>query len=197
MSRDINFDSRRSFATHLYASFKATYGPFLTFASIALAVIVYFVVPSTFVIAGKYFIIVGLLGLYVFWLLLHAAYTAFSFRSISLPRVLYGQSPPDLFSSSVALLVMDSSSLFSYGSMVSIYFIENEIERFVGVGRVVNIQEDKKIQVLVMHNVEFTDGWEAIRGNNATKLKNLIVKPTVTELAAEFLKKAQYKIESE
>jgi len=176
-----------SFASHLYASFRATYGPFFTFAGVALGIIVFFVVPRTSSLPARYAIVIILVAVYLVIWLFEACWSAFKQKSNTLPAVRCSIPAPKAFPQAIGILLLEPSELFSYDSVVAIYLIEHEIERCIGVGKVINIQEDKKIQVLVMRRIE-DDGWDGILNNDATKLRCITVKPNFPSFAMEVLK---------
>jgi hypothetical protein len=176
------FASSDSFALHLYSSFKAIYGPFLTFVGVVLAIITFFTIPATSSLPVRYAILVILIALCLIIWLFDASWSAFNRKSNVLPSVICAREAPKSFKKAIALLILESSEFFSYDSVVSIYSVENEIEILVGVGKVINIQENKKIQVLVTHRIEEID-WNLILQNNVNELRKLIIKPTVSSTA--------------
>ena len=79
------------------------------------------------------------------------------------------------------LCLLEPSDLFSFGTLVSIYYINPEgFEILIGLGEVINIQDDKKIQVLISDyynpNREII---EKLSMNNATILKKILIKPNI------------------
>jgi hypothetical protein len=91
-----------------------------------------------------------------------------------LPKVILGRE-----SSSKTLCVLEQSPLFSHDALVSIYFNEG-FEQLVGFGRVINVQEDGKIQVILIKSFEeYNDIITRLGQNDSTILGKIIVKPTV------------------
>jgi len=181
------FDSPRSFCSQLYESFIVTYGPFFTILGFILTVIVFFVIPEEASVPFRYVIIIAVVGVYLIMWFLHAGWSAFNKTENTLPRVRCAMQAPKDFPQAVGILIMEPSELFSYDSIVAIYSVEDEIERCIGIGKVLNIQEDKKIQVLVMRQIE-NSGWDAILNNDANKLRNVMVKPNFPSFAMEVIK---------
>src|SRR5205807_7983892 len=63
-----------SFASHLYDSFRSTYGPVFAFFGVVATLLAYFVVPNTAVIMLRWLFIIVLLCVFVFLILFHAAW---------------------------------------------------------------------------------------------------------------------------
>ncbi|MDQ3908386.1 MAG: hypothetical protein M3268_08565 [Acidobacteriota bacterium] len=183
------YKASNSFSEHLYRSFIAVYGPFLSFAGLALAVIVFYVVPGTNTVLLRNVIVGSLVCLYVTLILLHAAWSAFQSEQQILPGVIFAKPAPGEFQPAIALLVLEPSVLFSYDSVVTVYYTQDDIELIVGLGRIINIQDNKKIQVLVERvGIEYEQLWRAITQNDISKLRSLRVKPTVSSIAMEVLR---------
>ncbi|MDA1783423.1 hypothetical protein PDL07_12095 [Bacillus cereus] len=88
------------------------------------------------------------------------------------------------------LLILTSSPFFAYDTLVSIYTYIDEHEEFVAVGKVSNIQEDKKIQVTITNfSKERNELITKIANSNNTLLKKLIIKPNVPQMYLELLDK--------
>jgi len=124
---------------------------------------------------------IGVLLFMVIVTMADAAYQNFIQTKRLLPRVIYGLEPYTGLEDAKALCLLEPSVLFSHNTLVSFYFVDDdEFERFMGIGRVVNIQEDGKIQTALL-NV-FT-GLEAevqeLSQNNAAVLGKIRVKPNI------------------
>lgn len=94
-----------------------------------------------------------------------------------LPRVRYGRRPFD-HTNAVLVCVADPSDLFSIGIWVAFFRVtEEDIQEPIGVGSVINVEDDKT--TLQMDEV-FTgheDFVERVRSNDAVVLEKLRVKP--------------------
>jgi hypothetical protein len=91
-----------------------------------------------------------------------------------LPRVLHGRAKADEI-----LLLLDESELFGHNSLVSVYYVDaSEFEELLGVGRVLNIQENRKIQVTFTARSN-PDVTTRLASNDAAALRSIRVKPTV------------------
>ena len=80
------------------------------------------------------------------------------------------------------VLLLAPSPMFSHGIVVSIYVISDEYERYLAKGYVLNIQEDKKIQIVIDSLLVDDDPtYLRLQNNNASVLKSLRVKPVVQQ----------------
>lgn len=85
------------------------------------------------------------------------------------------------------ILVMERSRQFGVNILVTVYYEESlaagraEIfERTIGIGRVINIQENGLIQVRLLREVSnHGDLWQRIRNRDTTTLSNVIIKPSI------------------
>lgn len=179
MSELQNSKSNNTFLGHLGTTFVSTHGLLSTVLAIIGFIFTFFSVSESSTMSSRavVFTLIILLNLLAFFI--HAAYTAFYKEAKILPSVKLAQAPPTSHESSVALLLLSPSELFSFDTAVSIYLMQDEMEILIGYGRVLNIQEDRKIQVLVMRTLTDPQQWENIKQSNATLLKQLRVKPTV------------------
>jgi len=109
------------------------------------------------------------------WWFYRIAWIIYEQSGIKLPAVkqvtTYGESQ-------TAILILEPSPLFSHNSVVAIYCVEDQFERLIGIGSVINVQEDGLIQVsLIESKSEDENVWKPILENKADKIKYLIVKP--------------------
>ena len=78
------------------------------------------------------------------------------------------------------ICLFESSELYSNNAIVSLFFNDDGFEILIGYGHVVNVQEDKRIQILITH---WESGQEEIRdkleAGNAQVLEKVIAKPNV------------------
>jgi hypothetical protein len=85
------------------------------------------------------------------------------------------------------VLLMSRSALFGVNTLVTIYYVEilgigqdHLFERTIGIGRVINVQENGLIQVLVLREVSNdAELWQRIRGREMATLSHVIIKPSV------------------
>jgi hypothetical protein len=78
-----------------------------------------------------------------------------------------------------------SLPLLSHDAIVSVYYLEDDLERLVGVGKVINVQNDKKVQILITENYDFGEKLNQIMNNSKDELKKLIVKASVPSFILE------------
>lgn len=85
------------------------------------------------------------------------------------------------------ILLLDRSDQFGFNLLVAIYYNElldggraESFERLIGVGRVSNIQQDGRIQVLVLSELgSGAEIWQRIRRRDTAILAHVVVKPSV------------------
>jgi hypothetical protein len=90
------------------------------------------------------------------------------------------------------ILVLEASELFGVNILVTIYYNETlgvgdgeVFERPIGVERVINVQQNGLIQVLLIAEVpSHADLWQRIRRRDPGALVQLVVKPSVFSDAA-------------
>ncbi|OTX80808.1 hypothetical protein BK726_27435 [Bacillus thuringiensis serovar londrina] len=100
-----------------------------------------------------------------------------------LPRVIYGK-----FSSQGVICLLSPSSLFSHDTIVSFYTYQDGFEELIAIGRVVVIQDDKKIQIVIQKAItENTQLINDIGGNKKSILENILVKPNVPQSYIQYL----------
>ncbi|MFA5793758.1 MAG: hypothetical protein WC980_01615 [Candidatus Brocadiia bacterium] len=93
-----------------------------------------------------------------------------------LPEVIHGTklSPQ----SDSVLCILNPSKFFSHNIKVSCYY-NDEFERLIAIGRVLNIQEDGKIQILLSEILPgYTEVTKKVSENNKSTLVKIIIKPT-------------------
>lgn len=67
---------------------------------------------------------------------------------------------------------------FTENGVVSIFHLENGFERQIALGQIINIQEDKKVQILIF-NIDSAFPRDELLKNNKELLERLLVKPIV------------------
>lgn len=138
--------------------------------------------------------VAGLLLLTLLWTAVNMVVTARRHARPRLPRtrhVMVSEGRDPAIARSV-ILVLERSELFGVNILVTIYYSEHldagsgeVFERAVGVGRVVNVQQNGLIQVLLLAEVPANaELWQRIRNREAAALHQLIVKPSVFSDAA-------------
>jgi len=124
---------------------------------------------------------IGLFCVILILTLGNAAYEAFKISKHVLPMVLVGEKPPKHISGAKLLCLIEPSELFSNGTLVSFYYIVDEsFEQLMGIGTVINIQEDSKIQVVMTYSLDgYEEKIEKLVQNDAGILKRTRVKPNI------------------
>jgi len=124
---------------------------------------------------------IGLFCVILILALGNAAYEAFKISKYVLPVVLVGKKPPTQIPGAKLLCLIESSELFSYDTLVSFYYIGDEnFEQLMGIGTVINIQEDSKIQVVMTYSLDgYEEKIEKLVQNDSGILKRTRVKPNI------------------
>ena len=86
------------------------------------------------------------------------------------------------------ICLFEPPQLYSHDAIVSLFFNDEGYERLIGLGYVFNVQDDKKIQILI---TQWISGQEEIRdkleAGNAQVLEKVIAKPNVNRSYLEIL----------
>lgn len=83
------------------------------------------------------------------------------------------------FKSEGTLIALTSyMDYFTEGGVVSLFHLKDDFERQIAVGRVLNIQENKKVQIL-LSNIDSDFPCEKLLENDKDLLKKLRVKPII------------------
>lgn len=124
---------------------------------------------------------IGLFCVILILALGNAVYEALKISKHVLPVVLVGGKPPNHISGAKLLCLIEPSELFSYDTFVSFYYLGDEnFEQLMGIGTVVNIQEDGKIQVVMTCSLDgYEENIEKLVQNDAGILKRTRVKPNI------------------
>ena len=127
-----------------------------------------FVVPAAIVVTMIIAVLAG------------AVHEVWSNRRPAIPRVLYATQPKGETESQLICL-LEPSDWFSYGLGVAFYYVNDDgFELLVGIGRVINVQDDGRIQVVVTRTIGGNDGVVAeIASGNKGKLERVRVKPSI------------------
>lgn len=172
-------ETSKSFLGHLFRSFWSGYGRIMPLIGMGIALFAKYIIPDATTVSLRWAVILVVVGIYLILWFLHAAWTAFGIQPSVVTRVKWAYPPPKTWPSAIALLLAEPSTLYSHDDIVSVYVMEDEFERLIGVGRVYNVQQNRIIQVLVIQDVDFEEGWAGIIGNDKTKLSKMLIKPTV------------------
>ncbi len=164
-----------------WTSFKAVFGPILTGAAFVLALLGPFYAPAASVSLSLFWVATG--GLILLTVLLTAGNLVLVARRYArgrLPKVLYARpvpaGPSDGRGRPLTLL-LDRSDLFTISILVTIYYKAEHLglrrgevfERQIGFSRVSNIQQDGRVQVLVLAEL-----------STHADLSQIVVKPSIS-----------------
>lgn len=176
-----------SFGNIILESAIKSWGGILTFLSFAIAILVFYLVPDKSSILLKNILPAIIIVFFLAVVGFRAAWSAWQSDKQELPRVIYVKEPPKAYQSACALFLTDPTPLLSHDAIVSVYYLEDDLERMVGVGKVINVQNDKKVQILVTDNYDFDEKLDDILKNSKDELKKIIVKASVPSFILEAL----------
>jgi hypothetical protein len=165
----------------IYKSFIRVNGYLLSSFSLLIALLLFFVTPTTD-IPVRWVVVFAVPFFLLFIVVCDVAYCAI--QDIVLPKVKASREPSSLYPNALAILLLEKSNLFGHESLVSVYFKGDDFETLIGVGYVLNIQQGGLIQVLVIGKVGEAqdDTWEKIRNNNGDILSKLLIRPSITKI---------------
>lgn len=169
----------KTFTNLIWESALKSWGGVVSFLGVGLGFLSFFFTPSENMVSLKWFLVVVCAGLLLLVLFARAAWEAHGNQVVHLPKVMYVKEPPKAFPDAFALFLIEPTPLFSYDAIVSVYYLEDGVEKLLGVGKVINIQRDLKVQVLVLKDYDFGDKAESIKNNSKDELKKLIVKSSI------------------
>lgn len=168
---------KKSFWSILWLNFRKTEGVVLALIGIAL----WFFSPQT-TISLRLFLRIVILGLVIIVTFASTAYELFltSKQSFYLPKIIGSKKKALANQQNYLIFLLEPSELFSYDTIVSFYYLDDDFELLIAVGRVNNIQQDRKVQVEV---TDYVRGYEEIfnklENNDSTALKRTRVKPNI------------------
>ena len=121
----------------------------------------------------------GIIFIFLLIVFVDAAYVSFKTNRNILPEVIYVE-PYFVKNKETHLFLLTASDLFSNEILVSFYYYNDGYEQLIGVGRVFNIQDDNKIQVLLNYTFEgHSEKIEEIFKNNKKFLNKIKIKPSI------------------
>jgi hypothetical protein len=174
-----------SFSDLLWESTVKSWGGILTFLSFTGAILVFYLVPEQSSIQLKHILPIIIVAFFLLVVFIRTAWIACQVSSSNIPRVMYVKDAPKAYESACALFLIEPTPLLSHDAIVSVYYLEDDLERLVGVGKVINVQNDKKVQILITDNYDFGEKLNQIMNNSKDELKKLIVKASVPSFILE------------
>lgn len=171
---------KKSFWSLIWSSFLKTQGALIGVIAIALTVLLWLSSPNKSISLGLA-LPIGLFCIILILTLGNAAYESFKMSKRILPRILLGKEPPTQIQGAKVLCLLEPSELFSYDMLVSFYYVNDEdFEQLIGIGTVVNIQEEGKIQVAMIYSFDvYEEILNKLVQNDVGILKKTRVKPNV------------------
>jgi hypothetical protein len=171
---------KESFWASIWVSFLRANGVLIGVLAVVVSVAFWLVAPDTSVPLGLA-LPIGLLCLVLIVTLGNAAYENFRRSRRLLPSVLHARKPPAETLGAKVLCLLEPSELFSHDALVSFYYVDEEgFEQLIGMGVVLNVQEDRKIQVALTQAIEgHVEKLEKLVQNEARILKKIRVKPDI------------------
>ena len=165
-------------------SFLRLQGLILALVGIAVGIVVWWFTPQTQVRVAWVWIVV-LVSVVIIWLLVDVARRLFNRPIHFLPKVVTSIESNGL--SQRPILILERSDLFGHGSLVSMFFIDdNGIELQAGSGQVLTIQTDRRIQVEVTHwATAHVAVLDRVKSGSSDTLARLLVKPSVTHASMQ------------
>lgn len=163
----------------LWQGFLSSYGPATTVLSLILGLLAWFISRDSSV-PLVWLVCVGLASAILATTLFQAAMLAYRSTGRRLPSVRMASLPPAPYAGVAAILLLERSDLFALDAIVSIYQVrDQDYEVFVGVGRVLTIQENGLVQVGIIASELEVGIIERLVANDVTILRTLVVKPTI------------------
>jgi hypothetical protein len=102
-------------------------------------------------------------------------------KGTALPKIIEGRKSYREYDKGKALCILEPSEFFGYGFFCSIYHCDGNFEQPIGYGEVINIQNDKFIQVEITRVLKgHEDKIDLIIQNNHRCLENIRIKPSIS-----------------
>jgi hypothetical protein len=168
-----------SLGAELYVSTKRTIIGVTTVVGLAVAFIAWLMAPSR-VFDARWVIISATLAIVVGVILFDTAFRLNQRSTLPLPKVKAVLKAPATYREGGPLLLLEPHPLFSHSAAVSIYSTIDGFEIMIGLGRVTAIQEDGRIQVIVLQKEDSPHGdiWASVQ-SDLHAAQGLIVRPYV------------------
>lgn len=94
-------------------------------------------------------------------------------------KVISVKTPPKFYSDDYALFIVDPTPLLSFDSLVTVFYLDDGVEKLVGVGKVINIQEDKKVQIIIINDHDFEEKLNKLMNNSLEDIGKLVIKTSI------------------
>lgn len=179
---------KNSFWGLIWTSFLRIRGVPIVVIAIVLPLVLWRVSPNTKISLGLA-LPIGLFCLVLILTLGNAAYESFKRSRRILPSILHARKPFAETQGEKVLCLLEPSELFSHNVLVSFYYVDEEgFEQLIGIGVVLNVQEDRKIQVAMTWAIKgHVEELERLVQNEAGILKKIRVKPDVPKMYLDLM----------
>lgn len=169
----------KTFWSFIWSRFLRMQGLLIGLISLILAYILWQFSPN-YKIEIAIVIPIAILLIIIILTLFDSAYESFKLIKRALPRIILGKEIYGTNGDPEVLCLLEPSELFSHDAIVSFYLLEEGFEQLLGIGKVLNIQENGNIQVILdKYSPVYQDIIDKLRKNDATILNKILVKPTV------------------
>lgn len=167
----------KNFGGFIWERFKH-HGVLISLIAILSGMLTYNFVPNKNVRLGLV-IPFGIIFIILLVVFVDAAYEGFKKNKNILPRIICVK-PYLKENKKIHLFLLTPSNLFSNDIWVSFYYYSDEYEQLIGSGRVFNIQDDNKIQVLLINTLKgHEETVKKIVNNNKLYLDKTKIKPNI------------------
>lgn len=95
------------------------------------------------------------------------------------PKVIAARKPSKYYSAYIAVLVTEPTDILPSDSIVSIYFLISDFEELIAIGKVINVQDDKKVHVLITYDHDLQKHRDAIMNNEKEALGKIVLKSAI------------------
>lgn len=170
---------RFPFSSLLWESAVKSWGGIISILGLSATILSFFIIPNESVIKVRFIMIVVMVMSSLLIIALRAAWLSHQLTNLPTPKVIYVKDAIKPYCNCHALFVIDPTPLLSNDALVSVYYLEHGFEDFVGLGKVINVQDDKRIQVVVTDNYNFEDRLDKIKGNLRGELDKLVIKTSI------------------
>ncbi|WP_175547585.1 hypothetical protein [Marinobacter antarcticus] len=174
-----------SFGNLLWESVVKSWGGMLTFLSFGAALLVFYLTPKNTSVAINHVLPIFILLFFLAVVSLRAAWISFGYSKLILPKVIHVKEPPKAYKNAFALFLVKPTPLLSHDAIISVYYLEDGLEQLVGVGKVVNVQNDKKVQIVVTNDYDFGEKLNNLKRNSKDELDKLVIKSSVPSFILE------------
>lgn len=158
----------------IWSSFLKIQGITIGFLALLISIFFWLYSPDKN-ISLRFAVPIFILLIVVIFTFASAAYESFKISRHNIPKIVLGKKI-----GSNLLCLLEPSELFSHDTLVSFFYIEESFEELIALGKVINIQEDGKIQVtvnLILRAHE--DTITKLEQNDANVIKRIKVKPNI------------------